>query len=74
MSGTGYSCPDGSSTGWLRTTHPITAGETFSPDLHIHDTSDEIYDSAALIDNFQWLSGEVHETVPIAAIRLRYEL
>ena len=66
ISGTGYECPEGSSTGWLRTTHPVTPGETFELRLHIHDTSDQIYDSAAIIDNFRWLTGEViHETFPI---------
>ncbi|MDP6943660.1 MAG: MopE-related protein, partial [Myxococcota bacterium] len=68
LSGTGFECTEGSSTGWLRTTHPIVAGESFTLTLHIHDTSDQAYDSAALFDNFQWLLGEViHETVPIDA-------
>lgn len=67
ISGTGFECDKGSSTGWLRTTHPVQSGEAFTLTLHIHDTSDQIYDSAAIIDNFQWLAGDViHETVPIS--------
>jgi hypothetical protein len=58
ISGTGYSCslntPNGSSTGWLTTTWPITPGEVFTLTFHIHDTKDFSLDSAALVDNFQW--------------------
>ena len=56
LSGTGHDCgSDGSSTGWLTTTWPIEPDEEFTITFHIHDTSDELFDSQVLIDNFQWL-------------------
>ena len=62
LAGTGHMCEDGgSSTGWLTTTWPITAGEEFELVLKISDTSDEIYDSTVLIDNFQWEGGTVQQ-------------
>jgi hypothetical protein len=61
ISGTGYECgsPDsahGSSTGWLVTSHEIQGGEQFELTFHIHDTSDGIFDSEVILDNFHWLS------------------
>ena len=65
IAGTGYSCAGsqfadsasaGSSTGWLTTSWPIQAGETFTLTFHVHDTSDGIYDSEVLLDNFRWRS------------------
>ncbi len=52
----GGSSSYGSSSGWLVTKWPIQAGETFELTFHIHDTSDGIYDSEVVIDNFQWLT------------------
>ncbi|MEZ4268210.1 MAG: MopE-related protein [Myxococcota bacterium] len=59
ISGTGHQCglTGGSSTGWLTTTWPIQAGETMNLTFHIHDTSDDDYDSTVLLDNFQWIGG-----------------
>jgi hypothetical protein len=59
IKGTGHECglTGGSSTGWLTTTWPITAGETMNLTFHIHDTSDSDYDSTVLLDNFQWIGG-----------------
>ncbi|MBT9554828.1 MAG: choice-of-anchor L domain-containing protein, partial [Myxococcales bacterium] len=45
ISGTGYECSNGSSTGWLTTQWPVGPGETFTLLFHIHDTSDESWDS-----------------------------
>ena len=61
ISGTGYECgpggsTNGSSTGWLVTQWPIQGGETFELTFHIHDSSDAIYDSEVILDNFHWLS------------------
>ena len=44
----------GGGTGWLRTTGNVTPGETITLRIAIWDTSDEDFDSLALIDNFQW--------------------
>jgi hypothetical protein len=65
IAGTGYSCAAlegfdgdnyGSSTGWLTTSWPIQPGETFTLTFHVHDTSDGIYDSEVILDNFRWRS------------------
>ena len=42
------------STGWLRTHWPIQPGEIFTLTFTVHDESDAIYDSLAILDNFQW--------------------
>jgi len=54
-------CPQykGSITGWLRTTSPLTPGESVTITFSIHDEGDEILDSAVVIDNWRW------QTVPI---------
>jgi hypothetical protein len=61
ISGTGFECgpPDsahGSSTGWLVTSHEIKGGEQFELIFHIHDSSDGIFDSEVILDNFHWIS------------------
>ncbi len=61
IAGTGFQCgpggsTNGSSTGWLTTSWPIQPNETFELIFHIHDTSDGIYDSEVVVDNFQWLT------------------
>ncbi|MCB9752310.1 MAG: von Willebrand factor type A domain-containing protein [Myxococcales bacterium] len=48
--GTGFD--DHGSTGWLRTSWPIKAGETFTITFSVHDEGDAIYDSLVLLDNF----------------------
>jgi len=42
----------------LYTNWSINGGETFQIKFHIHDTSDGIYDSLVILDNFHWLTGE----------------
>ena len=60
IAGTGYDDaaaggqPIGGSTGWLSTTAPIAPGEDITLRFVIFDEGDGVYDSAALIDNFQW--------------------
>jgi hypothetical protein len=51
----------GGGTGWLNTTGNVVAGEVITLRIAIWDTGDGIYDSAALIDNFQW---KIEPTVP----------
>ncbi len=46
--------PIGGSTGWLTTTAPVTPNEEVTLHFIIFDEGDHIYDSAVLIDNFQW--------------------
>jgi hypothetical protein len=62
ISGTGHECGSGgSSTGWLTTLQSVQPGETLSLTFHIHDTSDHVYDSTVVIDNFQWIGGAFEE-------------
>lgn len=44
----------GGGTGWLTTTSPVAPGETATLRFIIFDEGDGIYDSAVLIDDFQW--------------------
>jgi len=56
----------GSSTGWLRTSWNIQPGQDFDLIFSIHDEGDGIYDSAVILDNFQWSAVPVEPgTVPI---------
>jgi hypothetical protein len=62
IDGTGYGCgtleddgvSHGSSTGWLHTAWPIDGGEEFAITFHIHDTFDSSWDSAVILDRFQF--------------------
>lgn len=49
----------GGATGWLSSQAPVKPGETFTLDLMIWDTGDGDLDSSVLLDNFQWIAGEV---------------
>ena len=44
----------GGGTGWLNTRGNVTPGEIITLRIAVWDTSDALYDSAALIDSFQW--------------------
>lgn len=53
------------STGWLRTTWPVSGGDEFTLTFSIHDEGDCIYDSIVLIDDFRWSTAPVESgTVP----------
>ena len=71
ISGTGYEqsdfggTPVGGSTGWLTTTVPVTPGDKIKLRFLVYDEGDNIYDSASLIDNFQWLTGAITAPVTI---------
>jgi hypothetical protein len=50
-------CPNariGGGTGWLRMSGNVEPGETFEIRFAIWDTSDALYDSLVLLDNWQW--------------------
>lgn len=59
----------GGGTGWLRTTAPVTPGETIKLRFIILDEGDAQYDSSVLIDNFKWdiqaVTAPVTELPPI---------
>jgi hypothetical protein len=47
----------GGGTGWLVTSGNVVGGEIITLRIAIWDTSDEMLDSLAIIDNFQWQLG-----------------
>ncbi len=63
LNGSGYNeWLDGSysgATGWFRTHVPVEPGTEFILRFVIWDTGDRNLDSAVVIDNFTWLSGDV---------------
>jgi hypothetical protein len=50
----GTSNQTGGGTGWLVTSGNVVGGEIIKLRIAVWDTSDGLYDSLALIDNFQW--------------------
>ena len=52
----------GGATGWLSSQAPVEPGETFTLDFLIWDTGDGNLDSTVLVDNFQWIGGDVETT------------
>ena len=64
LAGTGYDGFDapcnnvpssiGGGTGWVTTEAPVTPGEIMTIEFIVWDSSDDIYDSAAIFDNFRW--------------------
>jgi hypothetical protein len=49
----------GGGTGWLTTEAPIKPGEVITVQFMVWDSSDGIYDSAAIFDYFRWQQGTV---------------
>lgn len=55
LAGTGMEVGNtGGGTQWLETTAPIVPGETITLELSVFDVSDNILDSLALLDAFEW--------------------
>ncbi|MBP7292514.1 MAG: hypothetical protein KBB21_38145, partial [Nannocystaceae bacterium] len=50
----GYNGRYGGGTGWLQMSGNVTPGEVMTLRFAIWDTSDGIYDSLVLLDDFQW--------------------
>lgn len=72
LNGTGFETllngrPMGGSTGWLTTKAGVKPNETIKLKFRIFDSSDAIYDSSVLIDNFKWQATSVSAptTAPI---------
>ncbi|MCK6588015.1 MAG: hypothetical protein L6Q76_10565 [Polyangiaceae bacterium] len=53
LAGTGMSNVGGG-TPWLTTEAPVVPGEVIKLELMIFDVDDNVYDAAALLDNFRW--------------------
>lgn len=49
----------GGATGWLTSQAAVLPGETFTLELMIWDVGDGSLDSSVLIDNFQWIAGDI---------------
>ena len=49
----------GGGTGWLTSEAPIVPGETITLEFMLWDSSDGIFDSASILDNFHWLQGSL---------------
>jgi hypothetical protein len=57
LAGTGFDTwDDAGGTVWLRSTSPVTGGDTVTIRFAIWDTGDQAWDSTALVDNFQWIA------------------
>ncbi len=65
ITGTGYEGDVGSTTGWLKTTVPVTPGHTIELTFSIHDEGDGILDSAVIIDNLTWDASPVDGPVTV---------
>ena len=50
----GFSMRDHAGTKWLTTRAPVTTGESIQLVFAIFDLSDEVFDSAVLLDGFEW--------------------
>lgn len=55
----------GASTGWLRTTAPVTPGEVLTLSVAIYDKGDDTHDTTVLLDGFRW--GRHPLTTPVTA-------
>jgi hypothetical protein len=68
LAGTGYDVADmgcspggntssmGGGTGWLMTEAPVVPGETITVQFVIWDSTDGVYDSSVIFDNFHWIA------------------
>ena len=63
---------EGGATGWITTQTPVEPGETLTLRFDIHDVADAVYDSAVLIDDFQWSTTEIDDPVSGAQAQLRW--
>jgi hypothetical protein len=63
LAGTGFDVKDspcgvdstvGGGTGWLTTESPVTPGEVIVIQFMVWDSSDQVYDSGAVFDDFRW--------------------
>lgn len=48
----------GGGTGWLTTSKAVEPGEVFTLTLYVFDSGDYLFDSAVLLDGFEWLFDE----------------
>ena len=62
LAGTGFDADGG--TGWVTTIAPCTGGETMYLEFEIYDVADGVWDSAVLLDNFQFSETEPPEDGP----------
>jgi hypothetical protein len=66
LAGTGFDADGG--TGWVNTIAPCQGGETMHIQFEIYDVADGVWDSAVLLDNFQFSENEAPEDGPVTAV------
>ncbi|GEM_PF-3540303 len=70
--GTELPSHEGGATGWITTQTPVEPGETLTLRFDIHDVADAVYDSAVLLDDFQWSTIEIDDPISGAQAQLRW--
>lgn len=71
LMGTGFDGVGGG-TGWLSIVVPVDPGDTVNLEMYIYDRSDGVYDSAVILDNFEWQESDIDEPIIIETITLNY--
>ena len=72
LTGTTFDGGVGGGTGWLMVVVPVDPSTTVDLEMTIYDVSDGSYDSAVLIDNFEWSEAEIDTPTIVEAIDLFY--
>ncbi len=81
LDGTGFGALDnyyepdytaGGGTGWLTVVVPADPGDTLLLELTVQDVSDGIYDSAVLLDNFEWSDDDLDFPVLVEEVLISY--
>ena len=79
LQGTGFDASDpysnelaGGGTGWLTIMVPVTPEENVNFSFVVYDVADGIYDSAVLLDNFNWSETEIELPTIIIPININY--
>ncbi|MEC7986024.1 MAG: IPT/TIG domain-containing protein [Myxococcota bacterium] len=72
LQGTGFDAGAGGGTGWLTMIVPVDPGDTVTFSFTIYDVADGIYDSAVLLDGFDWSTTDVDEPIIVDPIILDY--
>ncbi len=68
LEGTGMENGIGGGTDWLTVTAPVVPGETIVLELMVFDVEDNVVDSLALLDGFEWQADEAGEQSPPIAV------
>jgi MYXO-CTERM domain-containing protein len=72
LTGTTFDGGLGGGTGWLMVVVPVDPGDTIDLEMTIYDRSDGSYDSAVLIDDFEWSEADIDTPTIVEPIDLFY--